>query len=232
MNKNENKAITVLVLIIIAAFVLPWKNVNWGRMQFGQGETVTVIGESEIKQKNEVASFSAGVNVINIKKDDAIAEVNKKIKELTDSVKTFGISEDDIKTQNMSVFQQQEQGNKWVVNNTIEITLRDVSKTQELVDLLNTSGANNVYGPNFRIENTAGSENGLVDDAIADAKTKAEKIAKASGRKLGKIVTVIEGNNGSISPMFKTMDAGIGGAGAEAGTSTISKTLTVSFELK
>jgi uncharacterized protein len=232
MNKDSNnKAVAVLILIVIAAFVLPWKNINWGKIRF-QDETVVVIGESETKQKNEVASFSAGVNVINVNKENAIAEVNKKINELIASVKSFGISADDIQTQSVSVYQQQEINNKWIVNNTIEITLRDVSKTQELVDLLNKSGANNVYGPNFRIEETTEVEKTLYESAVTDARERAELIAKASGRKLGKVITVVEGNSSSY-PIYKAMDSGLGGgAVAEPGTSTISKTLTVTFELK
>jgi hypothetical protein len=183
--------------------------------------------------------------VIKEKKEETIEEVNKKINELIDSVKAFGISTDDIKTQSMSVYQQQEQpmylssGNpskvdQWVVNNTVEITLRDVAKTQELIDLLNKSGANNVYGPNFRIEETSDSEKDLVTEAIADAKEKAEIIAKAAGRRLGKVVNVNEGYGGTSYPMYSSIKAdGLGGgASAEPGTSTISKTLTVTFELK
>ena len=76
MKENNNKAVGILILVIIAAFVLPWRNINWGKINF-VGETVVVTGESETKQKNEVASFSAGVNVIKENKEEAIAEVNK-----------------------------------------------------------------------------------------------------------------------------------------------------------
>jgi uncharacterized protein YggE len=108
-----------------------------------------------------------------------------------------------------------------------------VSKTQELVDLLNKSGANNVYGPNFRIEETNEAEKGLVDSAMTDAKEKAEIIAKSAGRKLGKVMNVSEGSGGVSYPMYSAKADGLGGgAAAEPGTSTISKILTVTFELK
>jgi hypothetical protein len=242
--KDNNKGITVLFLVIIAAFMLPWRNINWGKVNFTQ-ETIVVTGESETKQKNEVASFSAGVNVIKENKEEAVEEVNKKINELMASVKAFGIPEADIQTQSINVYQQQkslyspssairpvEEG-QWVVNNTIEITLRDVLKVNDLVDLLNKSGANNVYGPSFRIEDTKEAEKTLYNDAIADAKEKAVLIAKASGRKLGKVVNVIEGSSSSYG--FKAVpmsDSAAGGAELSPGTSTISKTLTVTFELK
>ncbi|MDD2483275.1 MAG: SIMPL domain-containing protein [Candidatus Shapirobacteria bacterium] len=236
MKENNNKAVGILILVIIAAFVLPWRNINWGKINFG-GETVVVTGESETKQKNEVASFSAGVNVIKENKEEAIAEVNKKISDLITSVKDFGIAEADIQTQSANVYEQQEtdktKKNNWIVNNTIEITLRDVSKANELMDLLNKSGANNVYGPSFRIEDTKTAEKTLYEAAMTDAKERAELIAKASGRKLGKVMNVVEGNSGVSYSLYKAaLSSGAGGADLQTGTSTISKTLTVTFELK
>lgn len=232
---TENKGIVVLVLIIIAAFVLPWKNISWGKIKF-QEETVVVMGESETKQANEVASFSVGVNVIKEKKEEAVDEVNKRVKELTISIKDFGIVEGDIQTQNVNVYEQQEtdksKNNQWVVNSTIEITLRDMSKANALMDLLNKSGANNIYGPSFRIENTTDTEKTLYNSAMADAKEKAGLIANSSGRKLGKVINVVEGGSGNYSPIYKTLSSGDGGAELSPGTSTISKTLTVTFEFK
>lgn len=238
MIKNK-KVIIALVLIIILVLVLLKMRHGWTMDRFGQRDTVTVVGESSSKQKNQIASFTAGVNVINDKKEGAVNEANKKMNDLVDSVKQFGISSDDIKTQNMSVYQQQDSTkqngiNQWVVNNTLEITLRDVSKAQDLANLLNKSGANNVYGPNFTVEANSSNGNDLFGSAIDDAKEKAQIIAKSAGRKLGKVINVAETNSGSIAPVYKTMSVDSLGAGAvaEPGTSTISKTLTVVFELK
>jgi len=231
----ENKGVVVLVLIIIAAFALPWKNISWGKIKF-QEETVVVTGESETKQANEVASFSAGVNVIKEKKEEAVDEVNRKVKELTASVKDFGIAEGDIQTQSVNVYEQREtdksKKNQWVVNNTIEITLRDMSKADALMDLLNKSGANNIYGPSFRIENTTDTKKTLYESAMTDAKEKAELIASSSGRKLGKVINVVEGSSSNYSPIYKALSSGAGGAELSPGTSTISETLTVTFEFK
>jgi len=242
MNKiNENKWIIILILIVGSFFVLPWKNINWGKFELASTQTVVVTGEAKTTQKNQIASFTAGVNTINIKKEDAVAETNKKIGELIDSVKKFGIPSEDIKTQNMSVYQQQDpslpaktgsNNGQWTVNNSIEIVLRDVDKANQLADLLNSSGANNVYGPNFRMDDTSSTEKALYDEAIKDARSKAELIAKASGRSLGKVVNVNDGASSTnyYPVMMKAADAG-GGAVTEPGSATINKSLTVSFEL-
>ena len=232
---TENKGIVILVLVVIAAFALPWKNINWGKVNF-QEETIVVTGESKTEQKNQIASFSAGVNVINENKQKAIDEVNKKNSDLIASIKNFGIAEGDIQTQSMNVYEQQQtdktKKNYWVVNSTIEITLRDVSKANDLTDLLNKSGANNIYGPNFTVENTTVTEKSLYDSAMTDAKEKAELIANSSGRKIDKVINVVEGSSGNYSPVYKTALSAVGGAELEPGTTTVSKTLTVTFAFK
>jgi uncharacterized protein YggE len=236
--KNQN-TIAILVLVSLSLFFLTVRNIEWGKVRYLQSETVTVTGEAKTTQKNQIASFNAGVNVIKTNKDEAVTEVNQKMDALIKAVKSFGIAETDIKTQNMSVYQQQDpsqpkvNGN-WSVNNSVEITLRNIDKVNELTDLLNKSGANNVYGPNFRIDDTNSIEKTLYDAAIQDAKDKATLIAKASGRKLGKVIVVNDGGTVSnIYPMYnslKTADGMGGGAVSEPGSATVSKTLTVSFE--
>lgn len=52
--------------------------------------------------------FGAGVDSVLIDKDKAIEEVNIKVGELIKMVTNFGIEDKDIKTKNLSVYQQEE----------------------------------------------------------------------------------------------------------------------------
>jgi uncharacterized protein len=232
------KIILVTVLVLLAVYVLPLNKINWGKVTWQQGNTVTVTGEAKMQQTNQLASFSAGAMVTGMDKSKAIAEVNTKINDLIKAVKDFGIAQADIKTQNLSYYQEQKGSlnpGQWQVNNTIEITLRDVAKANDLSDLLAKSGANNVYGPSFRMDDTNNAETGLFGEAIKNAREKAEAVAKASGRTLGKVITVNEGaSTSNIYPMYAKMDAvGMGGGAAtEPGSTTISKSVTVVWELK
>ena len=245
MKTQNKKAIVVLVILFLALFFLPIKNIEWGKIRWQEPETITVIGEARSVQKNQIASFNVGVDSVQSDKDKAIKEVNTKVTDLIKAVKNFGIDEKDIKTQNLSVNQQEEffyengvqrsRKGQWRVNNSIEIKLREVDKASELTTLLTSSGATNVYGPNFSFEDTSGAEKDLFEVAMKDAKQKAEILAKVSGRKIGKVVNIIEGSNYSGSPLYaaKVMD-GLGGGGTpiEVGSGTVSQNLTVVFELK
>lgn len=240
------KIILVTVLVLLAVYVLPLNRINWGKISTVQPELVTVSGEAKTVVKNQLASFSVGVNAVNDNKEAAVGEVNSKMEAVIKSVKDFGIKEADIVTQNMSVYQnrnyymengvQKMRKGQWSASNSIEVTVREVSKVQALADLLNTSSANNVYGPNFRLDDTNAIELGLYDAAMNDARAKAEAIARASGRNLGKVMVV--NDNGGGQNYFSLPVSGGGmatdkvSAPVEIGSQTVTKNITVSFELE
>jgi uncharacterized protein YggE len=234
-------AVVVFAILIFAgAFFIPWKLVNWGGLELTQAQTITVTGYAETQQKTQIARFTAGVSSTSDNKDEAINFVNQKVEEIITAVKNFGIESDDIKTQNINVYQQQEtyweegrqksRPGQWSVSNSIEITLRDVDRASELTSLLTSGGATQVYGPNFSLDDTSQAETALLKDAIDDAKAKAEVVAQAAGKNLGKIVNVVEGYSSPVS-IYPRMETGGGGAPVEPGTSSVSKTVTVTFEL-
>ncbi len=225
------------------SFVVPWSTVDWGSFALKPARTVTVVGEARSQKKSEVASFSAGVSAVGDDKEKTISEVNSKVAAIIASVKVFGIKAADIKTQNLNIYQNQEsyyednrqkqRPGQWSVSNSIEIILRDVDRADALAELLSKSGANNVNGPNFSLDEDVGESDNLTSEAIENAKVKAERAAKAVGRRVGKIYSITEGTlSGGAFPMYRLQAGGGGGAGLEPGSATISKSVTVVFELR
>ena len=233
---------SLVVLVYLGAFFIPWQQINRGNIGVLPGKTITVTGTAESKEKNQVASFSAGVDSVSDDKNKAIAEVNQKITAITKAVKDFGIASVDIQTQNMSIFQSEEQyyeggiaksrPGQWRVNNSINIKLRSVEKASELAQLLSDNGATNVYGPNFSLNDTNDVETKLLGEAVTNARKKAEAIAQANNRKIGQILNITEGNNDiGVYPKFDGYGGG-GGMALEPGTGTVKAMATVVFELK
>lgn len=231
------------LILIGLSFVIPWHEVDWGSFALKPASTVAVVGEAKSQKKSEIAGFSAGVNAVGDDKEKAIADVNAKVAAIIESVKTFGITPEDIKTQNLSINQNQEtyyedgrqksRPGQWNVSNSIEIKLRDVDRASALADLLGKSGANNVYGPNFSLDENSTDADSLLADAIDNARTKAEQAAKAVGKRVGKIYSITEGTlSGGAVPLFKMDGIGGGGGGMQPGTGTVGKSLTVVFELR
>lgn len=237
----------VVITLVIALLILliPWKFANWGTVNIGSTHSITVQGKATSQEQNQIARFTAGVTAINSDKQAATQEVNQKIIDIIAAVKSFGIADQDIQTQSISVFQMEEpygepgrqitrQG-QWRASNDIQITLRDLNKASELAGLLTGSGATNVYGPNFMIEDLGQAEIDLLNQAIENGRQKAQALAEYQGQKLGKIITLVE--DGSVSPIFNKgmadgLASGMGGAAIEPGSATVTKSVSVTFELR
>lgn len=240
---NALVGLFLIGVVVAIMYFVPAEKLSWGSLSFAQQETVTVTGFAQKQESNQVAEFNAGVNARNVDKDAAIKQVNDAMTTIVQSIKDFGIAAEDIQTQNLSVYKYERppfeavSGSdqpQWEANNSIRITLRDITRAQELAGVLTSSGATNVYGPNFHLDDTSASEGELLQKAIVNAREKAQKVAESSGQELGEMVTVVEGG-GNYSPIFAAMESrGMGGGGApvEGGSSTVSKTVTVTFELK
>jgi uncharacterized protein YggE len=239
-------SIALLVTLTYAgAYLLPWHTRQWGQIELAPSRQITVSGTAKQMQRNQIASFDAGVSAVNDQKDVAVKQVNEAITKIIESVKATGIPAEDIQTQNMSIYQGEEtfyEGGvpkqrlgQWRVNNNIQIKVRDMAKIGEFADLLTKSGATNVYGPNFSVDDIAELENGLLKDALADARQKAEAMAVASGAKLRSILTVVEGGSSLVNPLPMMSGMAMGGGGGtalEVGGQQVSKSVTVTFSLQ
>ncbi len=247
MFKNIFFAGGTIILLAVCVTLLPIDKINWGRISILPAATITVTGTSQGQEANQIASFNATVSVSSDDKQKAVDEVNSKMTALIAQVKNFGIPDADIKTQQVSVYQQpqpqtliypappiQNNGNEWQASNTIEITVKDVSKTSGLTDILN-KGATNVYGPNLTVDpNNKTADNDLLAKAIQDAKMKADVMAKAGNQTVGKMINVAEGGASYPMPYLNLSASALKETSApiQPGTSTLYKTVTVIYELK
>jgi len=245
--KNNGFVNTLAAIIVFfavglgAVYMFPWHSMDWGRMSM-QDNLIVVTGTSKEQKRNEIAKFTAGASVVNSDRDTATNEVNAIVTKITEAVKVFGIEEADIKTSNLSIYQEEEsyyedgvqkrRKGQWRVSNNIEVVLRDADKASQLTDILTKNGATNVYGPMLTLDDTQKASDELLSSAIEDAKEKALIMAEAAGGNLGEVVSVVEGS--SPVGVYRAMGemGGGGGMPIEPGSSMVSKTVTVSFRLR
>src|SRR5258708_1202912 len=167
-------AFLTIVFAILFLYLFPWDKIRIGNSPLFPRSTITVTGEAQGTQKNQIAIYNVTVSASNDDKAKATDEVNTKMTNIINGIKAMGIADDDIKTENISVYQNPQPliyapggaqirpsggGNgAWQANNSIAITLRDISKASALSDLLNKSGATNVYGPTYTVDNTTNTQ--------------------------------------------------------------------------
>lgn len=261
MNQKLNvNALLFFILIVGLIAITRFTDLkpHWGSLEMRANATITVSGTAKQEQNNQIANFTAGMESIETTKEEALNKTTKAMNQLIEKVKAFGIKDEDIQTQSASVYQeteyvpmektntliypQPERGEArkgdWRANNSVSIKLREVDRAEELLAILNSSGANYVYGPDFSLDDMVSASDALLTEAVINARTKAEKIATANNQKVGKILSLVEGNTYPIYSSYKSAMPLVGGgtevamdASLEPGSSTTSKTVTVTFEL-
>lgn len=249
-NKDRGSLITGLIILGVflgGILLFPWRLVDWGKIRIAEEETVTVSGYAEGVVENNVASFTARVEAFGDDKEMVVEEVNEGMSDLIELVKDFGIDKDDIQTQSVSVYQREEylrddegwsgevREGQWRASNSIEVTLREVERASELATLLSEAGAVDMYGPRLTVDSKGRqiAEKELMVEAVEDAREKAEIMAEAADKRLGEVVQLMESEVGGmrLESVMSLPKVG-GGVPIETGSSEISKSVVVVFELK
>lgn len=197
--KFPNNLVWPLVVLAIAfgAFWLkPW--------QIKPTETISVTAEGKAEVTPNVAKINATVQSSNPNLDAARKDNEAKVAKIIGKLKELGVSEKDIKTQNISGGQSYEpqtliypappRPNTNAFSTSLEITIRNFDLADEVLTTLTQNGATNIYGPNLTLDENAQEEakTKARADAVDSARKKAQQLAELSGRKLGKAVKIQE----------------------------------------
>lgn len=224
-----------LLAVLVGSWFTPWSRPR---------AMITVTGQAKQAVVNQIARFNVTVTQTDKDKQTAVEAVNREMDKIIQAVKELGIDAKDITTQTVAVYEvgqpeimiyppRPNSGEKqWQVSNSLEIILRDINQAQTLADLLAGFPLAQVSGPGFSVDDTSEAEADLLTQAVADARAKAEQVAIASGRKLGKVITVSE--TGGAYPVYRAMvaDSVATPTPVEPGSSQMSQTVIVVFELK
>jgi uncharacterized protein YggE len=150
-----------------------------------------------------------------------------------------GIEEKDVQTSRLSL-QPQSPPNRtgpaaivsYRASNRVTVRLRDVTKVASVIDTLVGAGANEIGGINFVVTQASKLLDEAREQAIADARRKAEIYARAAGVTLGAPLSISE--QGSPGPMpFRKMATGLAASAPVAqGEETLAVTVSVSWAIK
>ena len=213
--------------------------------------TVSVTGYGQAEGTPDLANAQLGVSIVDPDIGKAINEANAAIERITNAVVAQGVSSNDVLTTNYSVWSEEvydpQTGmptgeTRYRVDINLAITVREVHRMGDLIAVGLDAGATNISGINFTIDDTAALEAVARDNAIADVRDRAEKLAQGLGMTLGNPLSVGEGSAGAPGPIYSyglKGDVGMGGGGVGAGVpsiispgqTTIGVQVTVIYEL-
>jgi uncharacterized protein len=200
---------------------------------------ITVTGEATVSVPPDMAEIEAGVGSDAKTARDAIEANNAAMGKVLLALKGAGIAEKDFQTSQLSLQPQyapNRGGTSPVVgyhaSNRVTVRLRDITKVGGVIDTLVGAGANDIGGINFMVSGASKLLDEAREQAIADARRKAEIYAKAAGVTLGAPLSITE--EGSPAPMqYRKLSAGMAAATPIAqGEETLSVTVNVSWAIK
>jgi uncharacterized protein len=170
---------------------------------------ISVTGEAHISVPPDLAQIDAGVTSEAKTAREASDANNAAMGKVLLALKGAGIDEKDFQTSRLSLQAQNTVPKPgapstitgYRASNRVTIRLRDVTKVASVIDTLVSAGANDIGGINFMVSQASKLLDDAREQAVADARRKAEIYARAAGVTLGVPISISE--EGAAQPMFR-----------------------------
>ena len=183
-----------------------------------QQEGIWVTGEGKVTVTPDIALLRLGIEAqqttVAAAQVEAAAAMEKVMKALADS----GVAEKDIQTQYFSIYQvtrwddfkNQEIVTGYRVSNRVNAKIREIDKTGAIIDAVAAAGGDltRIDNISFSVDEPSRYYEEAREEAIADAKAKAENLAGLAGVKLGRATYISEGIQ-VPSPIYPRYEYGI-----------------------
>ncbi|MBO6768382.1 MAG: SIMPL domain-containing protein [Erythrobacter sp.] len=208
------------------------------------GPVVELTVSEIVRRAPDVAQIGAGVMSRAATAEAAVRMNAEAMDRVVARLRTLGIDRRDIQTSNFnlnpSFNYNRETGEQtftgYTVNNQVNVKLRDLERTGEVLDALVAAGANNIYGPNFMLEDDVAAKAEARANAFESGRTMAEDYARMAGYTEVRLLEVSESFQ-RFGPrpeaMVRTASAPSGDAATpiEPGEVGTGVTITVKYEM-
>lgn len=214
---------------------------------------LTVTGEGRSLRTPDLAVFNAGVTTQGKTAAEALGENSRAMAQVINSLKRAGIAERDIQTSNLSINPiyaeprrlpdgSMEQRAPVIVgyqaSNNVSVRQRRLGDFGKVIDTLVSSGANQVNGPSFQLDDSDTALDEARTSAMAKARARAELYARAAGLRVVRILSITEGGGYYAPPpvFYARADSGPAApppppAPVQPGELQLTANVTVLFEL-
>ncbi len=224
MNTNDQSAKTILMYaiallaVIISAIIIAGFIILIPNRGDAYSKTINVQGTGEVFATPTIADFSFRVREEAKDVTTAQKQASEKVAIVLGALEKLSIPKEDIKTEVLSSNPRYEwhedkavvcvagqacpapESKRVIVGyeyaQTVTITLRDLAKSGDVLQILGSSDVSDMFGPNLRVEDTDALRAEAREEAITKARAQAEATAKSLGVRLGKMTSFYEDNNG------------------------------------
>lgn len=175
---------------------------------------ISVVGEGTARARPDTARVEIGVEITAPTTTEALNQNSTQVNAIITRLQELGIARNDIQTSNFNMYATYDENGRevtgYTVSNMVAVTIRNLEQAGTLLDQVVQVGANRIYGITFSVENPAELMQQARNEAIENARVKAEEMARVSGASLGEVLIISE-NVGMFSAPMPMM----GGAAME-----------------
>lgn len=171
--------------------------------------TITVAGEGRVAARPDLAVTTLGVDVYATGLGEAMAEAAGTMERVWQSLRGAGLQDADLRTARYSVQVERPYDQRtgrpsdsagYRVINLVEARIRDLNRVGAILDEAIAAGANSVIGVAFTVADADSLESQARAAAMADARGRAEQLARLAGVELGSVVQISEGGTAVPTP--------------------------------
>jgi uncharacterized protein YggE len=227
------------------AVALAWQGVAAAQTTMPAPTTLTLSVEGRATRTPDIAEVSGGVVTSAPTAAAAMAENASKMNAVVNAIRKAGVADRDIQTTGLNISPQYRYENNqppvltgYQATNTVNLRIRKITDTGKLLDTLIGVGANQINGPNFKVDDSESALDEARQAAVKTAQERAALYAKATGMSVRRIVTLSESGGFDPGPrpmMMKAMAMDSAPAAAPPvapGEVSLNINLTVVFELE
>jgi len=209
------------------------------------GNALTVQATGKASSTPDIGYITVGVQIQPQSTAAAATDMlAKQANTVIDAIKNVGVEEADIATKNLSTTPSYDYSDGrqtlrgYEAAQQIEITVRNTEQAGEIIAKATAAGANQIGGLSFKNDNLEVVQLSAEQDAIANARAKAEALAKSLGVRLGKVKNY-NAQQQYGGPMPYELEAKAMGVDVSVtppqipvGTQELTITVTVTYELR
>lgn len=208
--------------------------------QLASPATITVTGEGVVSGVPDQAIVTLGVTMRAETAAQAMAANSEAQAKVIARLLAAGVGERDIQTSNLTLNPdwRSRDGSTapevvgFVADNQVTIRVRDLASLGAVLDAAIQDGANTLNGLSFGLSEPRPAMDKARQQAVADAKARADLLAQAAGVSLGKIVTISEsGGYVQPAPMFKADFAEAAPVPVQGGEVATTANVTIVYEI-
>ena len=216
-----NKKLIFIVLAAILALSLSACSFSTGATpaasaNLAQPRTINVAGNGKVYLTPDLAYVVIGVQTNGEAVGDALTANNEKAAAIAKTLQDLGVQAKDIQTSSFNIYPNQQttpEGKPmpvtFIVDNTVSVTVRDLSTLGKLLDAVVRSGANTINSVSFDVTDRSKALSEARKLAVEDAARQADEVAAAAGVKIDGLQT-INVNLGSGPILYDAKSVGSG----------------------